>query len=170
MATDGYILRIVGRSPARPIVWAETPRTHGSQSKQARVSHPGGRIGLAAERRISSGLDDGDGYGLPYRCSLNLSVRTFGSVHAHSYLRSSQLDATVESLWYFSPLLISRCVLRGPRRKALGPRSTMIRPVIIAPHRGNPGARGECVFPLRQAVSLRYCQSDPWVAHSTRQE
>ncbi len=146
MATNGYILRTVRQSLPRPTAWAETPRTHASQYERVRVSHPGGRIGLAGEKCISSGLDVGDGYGLPCRCALNLSVRTFESVNAHSCLRSGRSDATPESLRYFSPLLISRCVLRGPRRKALGPRSTMIRPVTIAPHRGNPGARGECVF------------------------
>ena len=162
MATNGYILGIVRRLPARPTAWTGTPRTDGRRSKQIRVHHLASRVGLPRETGFSSGLDSGDGHGLPCSGPLSLSARTFGTVPPHPCLPSSRFDAAAESLQYFSPLLISRSVLRGPRRGILGPRSTTTRPITLAPHRGNPGACRGCsiwerVFPLRQAVSLRHC-------------
>lgn len=160
MATDGYILGIARRLPARPTAWTGTPRSNVYRSPQVWAARLDGRAGFAGETGFSP--SPGSGLGLPPRDPLSLSASPFASIALPPCTPSSRLDATTESLQYFSPLLISRSVLRGPQRGVSGPRSTTTQFIAIAPHRGNPGACRGCsiwerVFPLRQAVSLGHC-------------
>lgn len=160
MATDGYILGIAKRLPVRPTAWTKTPGMDGHRLPQVQACRLDGWAGLTGETGPSS--SHGSGYGLPPRVSLSHSASPFRSTALPPRTLSSRLDATAESLQHFSPLLISRSLLRGPQQSVSGPRSTTILSITTAPHRGNPGACRGCsiwerVFPLRQAVSLRHC-------------
>jgi len=160
MATDGYILGIAKRLPVRPTAWTGTPGTNGHRLPQVQACRLDGWAGLTGETGPSS--SPGSGHGLPPRVSLSHSASPFASATLPPCMPSSRFDATAKSLRHFSPLLISRSVLRGPQRGVFGPRSTTILSITTAPHRGNPGACRGCsiwerIFPLRQAVSLRHC-------------